>query len=84
MRKDKKDVQGTSFMKDEDGKILVEQKAVADRWERRFEQLLNQEIKLNQEMMSTCRGSYRRYHRVPGVETNSNNEEQESDGTVWS
>ena len=44
MRKDKKDVQGTSFIKDEDDNILVEQVAVADRWKRYFEQLLNEEF----------------------------------------
>ena len=44
MRKDKKDVQVTSFIKNKDGNILVEQTAVADKWKRYFEQLLNDEF----------------------------------------
>ena len=36
MRKIKKDVQGASFIKNEDRNILVEQTAVADRWKRYF------------------------------------------------
>ena len=44
MRKDKKDIQGANFIKDEDGSILVEQTAVADRWGKYFEQLLNDEF----------------------------------------
>ena len=44
MSKVEKDVQVANFMKNKNGNILVEQTAVADRWKRCFEQLLNDEF----------------------------------------
>ena len=43
MKKDKKDIQGSGFIKDENGNILVEQNEVAERWRRYFQELLNEE-----------------------------------------
>ena len=43
MKKDKKDIQGSGFIKDENGIILVEQNEVAERWRRYFQELLNEE-----------------------------------------
>ena len=41
IKKEKKDIQGSGFIKDENGNILVEQYEVAERW-RYFQKLLNE------------------------------------------
>ena len=43
MRKDRKDVHGTKYIKDENGDIVVKEKEVRDRWRRYFSTLLNEE-----------------------------------------
>lgn len=43
MKKDKKDIQGTNFIKDDDGVIKIEEDEVAERWRTYFHQLLNDE-----------------------------------------
>ena len=43
MRKDRKDVHGTKYIKDENGNIVVKEKEVRDRWRRYFSTLLNEE-----------------------------------------
>ncbi len=43
MKKDKKDVQGINYIKDENGAIKIEEAEVRDRWKRYFEELLNDE-----------------------------------------
>ena len=56
MRKDKKDIQGTCFIKDENNNIVVEQNAVADRWRRYFHALLNEEYENQIEICSPVEG----------------------------
>uniref|UniRef100_A0A6A7FPU9 Retrovirus-related Pol polyprotein LINE-1 n=1 Tax=Hirondellea gigas TaxID=1518452 RepID=A0A6A7FPU9_9CRUS len=43
MRKDRKDIVGAMFIKDEAGDIKVEERGIMERWKRYFEQLLNEE-----------------------------------------
>ena len=43
MRKERKDVHGTKYIKDENGNIVVNEKEVRDRWRRYFSTLLNEE-----------------------------------------
>ena len=43
MRKDKRDVVGTNFIKSDPGKIKVEGAEVGERWKEYFEALLNWE-----------------------------------------
>ena len=43
MRKDREDVKGTKFIRDERGDILVEQADILDRWRQYFCLLLNKE-----------------------------------------
>ena len=56
MRKGKKDIQRAYFIKDEDGSILAEQTAVADRWGKYFEQLLNDELANDIDVLSPVEG----------------------------
>ena len=56
MRKDKKDIQGANFIKDEDGSILVEQTAVAERWRKYFQELLNGEFENDIDVLPPVEG----------------------------
>jgi hypothetical protein len=56
MRRDKSDVEGTSYIKDENGVIEVDSVAVAERWRRYFERLLNEENEHNIEDQNVVEG----------------------------
>ena len=43
MRKDKRDVVGTNYIKDENGNIMMEKETVAGRWQNYFSELANVE-----------------------------------------
>ena len=51
MKKDKTDIHGSRFVKDENGNLLVEPSSVAERWKQYFDRLLNEE---NEHHIEVC------------------------------
>jgi hypothetical protein len=56
MRRDKSDVEGTNYIKYKNGVIKVDSVAVAERWRRYFERLLNEENEHNIEDQNVVEG----------------------------